>query len=110
MENKEFGEIFDKIGKSHTTIPSEILLSILGGIVRTSEKTSPDVVKFAEVVKDCEPADIVSKSILFTCNSIVLNIWNMFGPEIEKAYKIANGETENVVNVDEINSDASGKA
>ena len=112
ITNKKFGEIFDKIAKSHTTLPLDILLSILSGIVKTSDKDNPEVIKFAEATKDCSVSDIVSKAVLFTCNSIVMNIWNTFGPDIEKAYKLANGITdeEKPINVDEINSDTGNNA
>ena len=105
MENKEFDEIFEKIARSHTSIPSEILLSILGEIVKNSDKKSPDVITFAKVVEGCDTADIVSKTVLFTCNSVVLNIWNMFAQQIEKAYSITNGKA-----TDDANSDPGGKA
>lgn len=87
MENNEFNKIFETIGKSNTMIPSGALLSILAGIVNTSDKNSEDVKKFAEACKDCEPEDLISKVVLFTCNSVIINLWKTFGPQFEEAYK-----------------------
>lgn len=87
MDNKEFNRIFETIGKSNTMIPSRALLTILGGIVNSSSKDSEDVIKYSEALKDCETPDLVSKTILFTCNSIIINLWKTFGPQFEEAYK-----------------------
>lgn len=87
MDNQEFSKIFETIGGSNTMVPSKALLSILGGIVNTSGKDSEDIKKFAEALKDCETTDLVSKTVLFTCNSIIINLWKTFGPQFEEAYK-----------------------
>ena len=87
MENSEFDKIFQTIAGSNTMIPSKAILSILGGIVNTSGKETEDVKKFAEAVKDCDLTDAISKAVLFTCNSIIINLWNTFGPQFEEAYK-----------------------
>lgn len=68
-------------------IPSNALLSVLAGIVNSSDKENEDVKKFAEALKDCELPDLVSKTIMFTCNSVIINLWKMFGPQFEEAYK-----------------------
>ena len=87
MDNKEFNQIFETIAKSKTMIPSNALLSVLAGIVNSSDKENDDVKKFAEALKDCELPDLVSKTIMFTCNSVIINLWKMFGPQFEEAYK-----------------------
>lgn len=87
LTNEEFAEIFESIRDSRTMIPSEALLSILAGIVRTSDKDAEDIKNFAEAVKDCTLEDVVSKTVLFTCNSVVLNIWKIFGEQIREACK-----------------------
>ena len=87
MTNEEFNKMFETIGKSNTMIPSGALLTILGGIVNTSGKDSKEVKDFAEALKDCEREDLVSKTVLFTCNSVIINLWKTFGPQFEEAYK-----------------------
>ena len=92
MENNNlFHEVFEKLAKSHTTLPCETLLGILSGIVTTSDKDHPDVKKLAQDLGDgLTKEEIISRSILCTCNSIIMNIWRMFGKQIEEAYKANN--------------------
>lgn len=108
MDNKEFNRIFETIGKSNTMIPSKALLSILGGIVNTSGKESEDVKNFAEALKENELPDVVSKTVLYTCNSIVVNLWKTFGPQFEEAYQkeLAKAEAEKESEEDHHKQDA----
>lgn len=87
MEDSKFHEIFVKLAGSHTVIPSEILLQVLGGIVKTSEKDRPEIKQFAETMKDLPIEEVVSRVTLLTCNSVILSLWNIFGTQIEEAYK-----------------------
>ena len=86
MTNKEFDEMFEKIVKSQTMLPNTALVSIMAGIVRDADKDNPNIKKFAEAFKDMSTEEIISKSVLFTCNSIINNIWNLFRDQIEEAY------------------------
>lgn len=89
MNNEEFGMIMETMKKSKATIPLEYVLSILGGIVVDADKDSEHVKEVMKNLEGRELNEVVSSCVLYTCNSIVLNIWKIFG---EKLTELAEGK------------------
>jgi hypothetical protein len=90
----------DVMKKSKASIPLEYILSILGGIVKDSDKTSEHVKEVAELFKGRSTEETISSSVLYTCNSVVINLWNLFGKKFEelaKANEAAAKETKTEV-------------
>lgn len=84
--NEDFDNIFKTIAGSNTSIPSFGVLSILGGIIESSNKDNENVAKLAKGLEGLTPEDIISKTVLFTCNSIVLNLWRIYGDQFKEHY------------------------
>ena len=101
ITNEEFGHIMDIIKRSNASIPLEYVLSILGGIVKDSEKDSEHILDFARLLEGRPTNEVVSSSVLHTCNSVVINIWNLFGGKLEELAKEneAKPESEEVKDV-----------
>ncbi len=84
METVEFNSILDKLAKSKTMIPTDAIISILGGMVGSANPESESVKGFVKALKDEPDEGKISKMVLFTCNAFVINLWKAFGPQIEK--------------------------
>ena len=90
VTNKEFEKIMETMKNSHASIPVEYVLSIMGGVVKSGEKEAPDVKALAAAFKDLSVEDIIAKTVLFTCNSIVISMWDCFGKKFEELASLAD--------------------
>lgn len=89
MTNEEFNHAMDVMKKAKVTLPLEFFLAILADIVKNSSADNPVVKQLAEEFRKAnEPVEgVVSKTVLTVANSVVISIWNVFGPKLEELAK-----------------------
>ena len=90
MDDKKFGEVFEKVALSNVLIKSSDIMSILSGLVEDNEGNAESIKTIVEsaVKEKLTTEQIVKRVIMLTCNCVVINIWNNFQTIIEKAYEI----------------------
>lgn len=83
QNENEIKKLIDKVGGSTVAIPSGLLISILGQIVKTSSPEEKDVKALAEIIKDKSVEEIISFTVMTCCNSLVMSLYNSFKENYE---------------------------
>ena len=105
MTNEEFGRVMDVMKKSRASIPLEYVLSILGGIVKDADKESASIKEVAKLFEGRSTEEVIASSVLYTCKSLVINIWNIFGKKLEELAE-NNKPEEKAENKEEVKEEA----
>jgi len=82
VEN-EMQEMINKVGRSPVSIPSGLLISILGQIVATSGPEEDEIKKLAEALKGKSVEEIISFAIMTCANSVIVSLYNSFKENYE---------------------------
>ena len=90
-EENEFVRMVRVIRESESLVPSQAIIEILSSIVLNTGKDSERTKEYVEILqKDgvTDDAEKVSRIVLYTCNSFILSLWNTFGEDFKKIYKL----------------------
>jgi len=89
MTNEEFKHVMDTMKDAKASMPLEFYLSIMADIVKNSGPENKTVKEISEAFKKSnEPIEsVISKTVLMVSNSVVVSIWNLFGPKLEELAK-----------------------
>ena len=94
IDDEKFAEIMDTIKGSNASINVNSLMSILGSLISNTQPDSKSAKEFAKILDGKTPEELISSSILYACNSIVINMWTLFGPRFKQLYDLEQSKLE----------------
>lgn len=74
----DINKVIETLFKSEDMIPVASIMMILGGVINTSKPDDEEIKKLCEIFNktDLSQEEIISHTVMMTCNSIAMSINN----------------------------------